>query len=249
MPHSESATTLAANDFGRTIGEAPSLPTVLVPGLACSPELFAGQLSTLWRFGPITIANTLGNSTIKAIAEEILATAPPRFVLIGLSMGGYIAFEIMRLAPKRVIALAILNSSARPDNDEAIENRKRMITLAQQGKLPLVTEMNFPRSVHPVQQHNQKLLQSVLAMAQTTGVAHYIQQQYAIMGRVDSRPTLLNISCPTLVLVGEHDQLTPPELAIEMAAEIPSCELEIVAECGHLSTLEQPGIINRLLHN
>src|SRR5579883_3245029 len=94
---------------------ATDLPTVLVPGLNCSARLYAPQIPALWRFGPVTVADHTRDDSMPAIAARILASAPPRFALAGLSMGGYIAFEIMRQAPQRVLRLALMDTSARPD--------------------------------------------------------------------------------------------------------------------------------------
>src|SRR5215218_1717821 len=95
------------------------LPIVLVPGLLTSPRLFAEQLPTLWQHGPVTIAGTTRDDTIAALASRILADAPPRFALAGLSMGGYICFELVRQAPDRVARLALLDTTARPDTPRA----------------------------------------------------------------------------------------------------------------------------------
>src|ERR1700733_4137734 len=93
-------------------------PIVLVPGLLCSAEVFVPQVAALWPFGPVTVASTLEGKTMSEIAAAILATAPPSFALAGISMGGYICFEILRQAPERILKLALLDTSARPDTAE-----------------------------------------------------------------------------------------------------------------------------------
>lgn len=225
----------------------PSLPLLLIPGLACSPRLFAPQLPALWRYGPVTIAQPTYGENMAEMAAHILQSAPPLFVLMGLSMGGYIAFEILRQAPERVLALALLDTSARPDSDEARQQRLRMVALAQQGKLPLAVELNYPRSVHPSRADDAALRAAVQAMAQETGVDAFVRQQTAIMSRPDSRPALARIACPSLVLVGDADAITPPEIAAEIAATIPGAQLRTIAHCGHLSTLEQPEAVTTAL--
>lgn len=226
---------------------ASACPIVLIPGLACSPRLFAPQWPVLWRHGSISIASPTRHASIAALAAAILEEAPPRFILMGLSMGGYISFEILRQAPRRVAALAILDSSARADTEESRENRQRMIALAAQGKLALATELSFPRSVHPQATSDATLRQLVLAMAEDTGSDAYIRQQTAIAARPDARAGLAAIACPTLIIVGDSDALTPPELAEEMHGLIPRSELAIIPRCGHLSTLEQPELVNQVL--
>lgn len=225
------------------------MPIVLAPGLSCSPRLFAPQLPLLWQWGPVTVADTTRHDSIAAIAGAILRDAPPRFVLAGLSMGGYIAFEILRRAPERVIAVALLDTSARPDAPEATENRLRLMELARRGKLQLAVEQNYPRSVHPGREHDDALKRIVFDMAQEAGVQGFLNQQNAIITRADSRPGLPRIRVPALALVGDSDALTPPELAREIAAGIPGARLEVIAGCGHLSTLEQPEAVTQVLQD
>jgi pimeloyl-ACP methyl ester carboxylesterase len=169
-----------------------------------------------------------------------LATAPPRFALAGLSMGGYIAFEIMRQAPERVARLALLDTGARAEAPEQTERRKVVIALAKSGRYAEVPDIAFPIYVHRNRHNDMALKQIVRIMAAETGVEAFLRQQQAIISRLDSRPALGAIKCPTLVLVGDGDEATPPELAREIAGAIGGARLEIIANCGHLSTLEQP---------
>jgi pimeloyl-ACP methyl ester carboxylesterase len=198
----------------------------------------------LWRFGPVTVAVHTRDDTIPAIARRILGDAPPRFALAGLSMGGYIAFEIMRQAPNRVAKLSLLDTNAREDSPEAQEKRRANIALAESGRFEEAIELVWPLLVHP-DRHSDALLKQVhVAMCHDVGAEAYVRQQRAILARADSRPLLPSIKCPTLVLVGEQDELTPPFLSEEMAAGIPGAKLVKVPHCGHLSTLEQPDAVN-----
>jgi pimeloyl-ACP methyl ester carboxylesterase len=223
------------------------LPTVLVPGLLCSPRLYRGQITPLWQFGPVMIADHTRDDSMSAIARRILAVAPPRFALIGLSMGGYISFEIMRQAPERVAKLALLDTTARPDTPEQTERRRAQVALAKTGRLLEVVDTLFPMIVHRDHRNDQGLRAIAHAMAEEVGPAAFERQQTAIIGRPDSRPGLAEIRCPTLVLVGEGDELTPPERAAEMANGIPGCRLVTVPDAGHSSTLEQPHLVAKSL--
>jgi pimeloyl-ACP methyl ester carboxylesterase len=176
-----------------------------------------------------------------------LANAPPVFALVGLSLGGYIAFEIMRQAPQRVAKLALLDTSARPDDAELTARRQAPMAKARAGKLIEVTDEAFVFYVHPDRHGDVALRNVVRAMAEETGVEAYLRQQQAIIARPDSRPTLSAIRCPTLMLVGAEDKGTPPELAREIAAGIAGARLVIVPECGHLSTLERPQGVTKAL--
>jgi pimeloyl-ACP methyl ester carboxylesterase len=217
-----------------------SMPTLLVPGLACSPRFYAPVLPALWRFGPVTVANHIRNDNMGAIARTILAEAPPRFALAGHSMGGYIAFEILRQAPERVAKLALLNTQARPDTPEASERRRGQIARANIGEYHAIFDEMFPGLVHPSRQEDADLRQLVHDMADDVGPEAFMRQQRAIISRPDSRPSLAWIKCPTLVLSGDEDNTIPNSLSAEMAKGIPGANLVIVPNCGHLSVAEQP---------
>lgn len=224
---------------------AESLPIVLVPGLNCSPRLYAVQMPELWRFGPVTVADHTRDDTMAAIARRILGSAPPRFALAGLSMGGYIALEIVRQAADRVVKLALLDTGSRADTPEATAKRHTGIALAQAGRFEEVIDPQFPIYVHPSRANDAALKAEYLAMCRDVGPQAFVRQQNAIMHRVDSRPLLSTIRCPTLVLVGEQDAATPVELSREMAAGIAGARLAIVPECGHLATMEKPEAVTR----
>ena len=226
---------------------AASLPTVLVPGLNCSARLYAEQIPALWRFGPVMVADHTRDDTLAAIARRILAAAPPRFALAGLSMGGYIAFEIMRQAPQRVEKLALLDTGPAPETAFQTEHRLPLLELAKTGRFAEVPDRQFPIFVHRARHGDATLKALVRTMAEETGAAAFLRQQRAIMGRPDSRPTLGDIKCPTLVLVGEGDELTPPALSEEIAAGISGSRLVVVPDCGHLSTVERPQAVNAAL--
>ena len=224
-----------------------TLPTILLPGLLCSPRLYAEQIPHLWQSGPIMIADHRSDETLDAIAARILFAAPPRFALAGLSMGGYIAYAILRAAPDRVAKLALIDTAARADTPEQTERRKTQIELARTGRFAEIIEALWPLFVHQNRRHDAALKRIVQAMAQETGPEAFIRQQHAIMTRPDSRPDLAKIACPTLVLVGDGDMLTPPKLAEEIAGLIPQSRLVVVPDCGHLSTIEKPEAVTKAL--
>lgn len=224
-----------------------ALPVVLVPGLLCTPRLYAQQIPALWRFGPVTIADHTRDDSIDAIARHVLAEAPPRFTLVGLSMGGYVAFEMLRQAPQRIAKVALLDTTARPDLPEQTEARERQIAIAESGRFNTIPDLLLPRFLAAAHQHDPALAAVVREMAHDTGAAAFVRQQKAITRRVDSRPGLAAIRCPTLVLVGADDVLTPPDRAAEIAVAVPGAREVVVPDCGHLSTLEQPQAVTKAL--
>jgi pimeloyl-ACP methyl ester carboxylesterase len=216
---------------------------VLIPGLNCTGALFAPQIAVLEARHAIQIADHASDESIEAIARRLLAQAPERFSLAGLSMGGYVALEVMRQAPSRVSRLALLDTSARPDTDEARDVRRRLIDLARSDRFQEVLPVLWQRLVAPERLSNEDLRATVAQMAAATGPDAFIRQQTAIMARRDQRDLLPSIECPTLVLVGEHDLITPPDLSREMAEAIEWASLVVVPTAGHLSTLERPGAV------
>jgi pimeloyl-ACP methyl ester carboxylesterase len=223
------------------------LPVVLIPGLLASPRLYAEQIAPLWQAGPVMIADHTRDDSMAALAGRILAAAPPVFALVGLSMGGYIGFEMWRQAPARIARLALLDTSARPDTPEQTEARRTQMALASQGGMPEVLDTLFPRLVHRTRREDAALRAALIRMAGEVGPAGFMRQQQANIGRSDSRPTLGSIRCPTLVLVGDGDELTPPARAAEIAAGIAGAHLVSVPQCGHLSALERPEEVTRAL--
>src|SRR6202167_964566 len=223
------------------------LPIVLVPGLACSARLYGDQIPVLWPFGPVTVADHTRDESIAAIARSILAAAPPRFALLGLSMGGYIAFEIMRQAPGRVAKLALLDTAATPETPQQTATRRTRIELAKSGRFGEALDLMFPALVHRDRHGDERLKRIVDLMGEETGADAFIRQQHAIMGRADSRPSLATVACLALVMVGDADGLTPPAAAQEVGAGISGARLVVIPQCGHLSTLERPDAVNAAL--
>jgi pimeloyl-ACP methyl ester carboxylesterase len=217
-----------------------TMPILLVPGLGGTPRIYAPVIPALWRFGPVTVANHIRDDNMGAIARRILTEAPPRFALAGHSMGGYIAFEIMRQAPERVIKLALLNTQARPDAPEAIERRLAMIKVIEGGGFTAATDTLYAMLVHSSRRDDAALKKVVHAMADDIGPEAFVRQVQAVMARPDSRPTLAAIACPTLVLTSDQDGIISSSLSVEMADAISAAKLVTIPDCGHLSQIEQP---------
>jgi pimeloyl-ACP methyl ester carboxylesterase len=216
------------------------MPILLVPGLVSSPRIYAPVIPALWRFGPVTVANHIRHDNMAVIARRILAEAPPRFALAGHSMGGYISFEIMRQAPERVAKLALINTQARPDTPEVSARRRALISQAREGGLHEVIDELLPLLVHPSRVGEAALRQLFHDMADDVRAEGFINNQTAMIARVDSRPTMVTIKCPTLVLTGDQDMLIPNTLSKEMADGIAGAKLVIIPDCGHCPQPERP---------
>ncbi len=220
---------------------------IFVPGLLCTPALFAPQIAALKGKARITVADHTQDASMEAIARRVLKQTPEKFALLGLSMGGYIALEIVRQAPERVTRLALLDSNARADRPEQTVDRHRLIELAKKEGTRKVQQVLLPRLIHSTRLDDAALVETVLKMGEDTPVDAFERQQHAIIGRPDMRPRLTSIRCSTLIIVGAEDQMTPVKVAEEMHAGIAGSRLEVIPDCGHLSTLERPDAVSGLL--
>ena len=221
---------------------------VLVPGLLCDAELWRHQSEHLAELAEVTVAEVAGCDSMAAMAAAVLEQAPAKsFALAGLSMGGYIALELMRRAPERVERLALLDTSARLDTAEQRERRLSMIAQTDRGDFQGVTDRLLPLFIHPSRLGDEALNGAVKAMTKRVGKEAFLRCQGAIMGRADSRPRLGEIRQPTLVLVGREDALTPLEVHEELAERIPRAKLVVIESCGHLSTMERPEAVTAVM--
>jgi len=223
------------------------LNLVLIPGLLCDPDLWSHQTAHLADLAQVTVADITGAETMGELAEQVLENAPETFALAGLSMGGYVAHAIMRLAPERVERLALLDTSGRPDTEEQLERRGQLIEMSRIGKFRGVTDRLLPILIHEDRLSDDELTGRVKVMAERVGPDAFHRQQKAIMSHPDSRDQFAGYDLPTLILCGRQDALTPLELHEEMAALIPQARLAIIEDSGHLSTMEKPQAATALL--
>jgi len=223
------------------------IPLILLPGLLCDRRLWAPQLAALPGIANMTVPDLGLDDSFSGMTRRILAEAPPRFALAGLSMGGYVAQEVIRQAPERVTRLALLDTSARADLPEQAQRRRDLIELSRRGQFHGVTERLLPFLIHGDRLGDAALVKIIVEMAASVGAEGFRRQETAILNRIDGRPDLARIAVPTLILCGREDQLTPVKVAEEMATLIPRSRLTIIEHCGHLTTLEEPGQVNDAL--
>ena len=219
----------------------PADTLVLIPGLLNDAELWSRQIEVLDDLvDRIHVPDTTRHETIEPIAAEILEEVDGDFAIAGLSMGGYVALEVLRQAPERVERLALVDTSARRDSDEQRRRRTGLIELAQKGRFKGVTPRLLPLLVHESRLEDSAVTRPIFDMAARIGKDGFIRQQMAILSRADSRELIASVRVPTLIVCGRQDQLTPLELSEEMAAAIPGARLHVVETCGHLPALEHP---------
>lgn len=221
-------------------------PVLFLPGLLEDADAFEHQIAAL-QPRACSVADLTRADTIAELARQALQQAPaPPFALVGHSMGGYVALEILRQAPERVARLALLNTHARPDSAESTENRRRLMALAEKD-FPAVMDTLLPKLVAPRQLNELGIAGKIKEMGLATGKEGFLRQERAIIARIDSRPGLAAIRCPTLVVAARDDALMPVAILEELARGIAGARLAVVESCGHMAPLEQPERVAALL--
>lgn len=258
-PTADATAVRTAATAATSAGASSSRPATLVflPGLANDDEVWADVRARLraaatpatW---PLLATARVSDvhtrqETLPAMAAALLAESDGPLVLVGHSMGGMLAQHAARLAPARVVAMALLATTARPDTPELVRLRTEACEHFAAGRVDEVLRANVPFAFHPEGAGNPSLVARYFAIVRRAGAAQLIAQNRAVMAREDLRPHLSTIACPTLVLCGEADALTPPEFGREIAAGVPGARCEVLPRCGHMLTLEQPEAVARAL--
>jgi len=212
---------------------------VLIPGLMNDADLWRDQVAGLKDIAKPRVADITRGNTLAVLAEMVLATSADTFALAGFSLGGLVAQEVMRRAPERVTHLALLNTTMLPDTPERTAEREALVAQAQKpGRFHGFGRKLAKSYLSPGNQANDELIGRVRAMTERLGPDVFIRQTR--VDRPDSRASLARITCPTLVLCGRLDLLTPPCLHADMARRIPGTELVVLEASGHLTPIEEP---------
>ena len=224
----------------------PAENILLLPGMMCDERLWSHQIAALSI--PVQVADTSRSDNFSDMAAQVLAAAPPKFAMAGLSMGGILAFEIWRQAPGRVTHLALLDTNPHPDKPSNRPVRFEQIEAAASGKLEeLAIESLKPLYLAEENRDDETMLKTILDMALDLGPEVFERQSLAVMNRPDSVPTLATISCPASVICGREDSICPVRFHEFMAREIPGAKLVVIDNCGHLSSMEAPTLVTEEL--
>jgi len=211
--------------------------------------MWVHQSRHLGGLADIQIADTTSDNSMAGIAARLLAEAPPRFALAGLSMGGMICMEVMRQAPERVERLALLDTNAMADSPERAAVRRRMAEQGSHGDIPSLVEDFLDLLVPPERRADAALVGAIRAMMEEVAETALGQQIAALLDRPDSRPDMSSYDLPVLLICGRLDKLTPLEWHEEMAGLIPDARLAVIEDCAHMSTMEQPQAVTALLRD
>ena len=217
---------------------APSRHFILCPGFMTDRVLWSRMEPGLAELGTCTFADLSRTDDLEATARDVLETAPDRFILIGFSLGGFVAREILRLAPDRVAGVVLMNSSARPPRPEIAKRNAFLIAHTRERGFRGLSSDAVKKAFHPDRRDDEALIQEVKDMALRMGRDAFIKQ--LSIQRRDGRPDLANIACPALVIWARQDELRSMNESKEMADAIPGARFEIIEDCGHMTPMEAP---------
>lgn len=218
-------------------------PMILVPGLLCDDALWRPVLDALAGASDTRVPDVAGADTIGAMADVVLAGAPPTFALAGFSMGGLVALEIVARAPARVTRLGLLSANAGGITPVVREHYHATLALLDAGRLDDYLSDAFPRYVAPDRRDDPALRDAYVGMARRIGAARGARQMRALLAHPGFLGDLGAIGCPTTVVCGREDQRVPVALHEAMTRRIPGCTLRVIERSGHFTPLEQPAAV------
>lgn len=220
---------------------------LLLPGMLCDRNLFTHQIENLSEVANVSVENITKHDSIRDTARQVLEEAPESFALAGLSLGGIIAFEVLRQAPERVERLALLDTNPNPPTVQQMESWQKFEDMTRSGRFEeMVVNSMLPTYFH---QEDPALEKSAVRMAENVGEEAFLRQLSIQRDRPDSRGDLSGIQCSTLLACGRQDVLCPVEMHEGMASAIPDAKLVVIEACGHLSSMEQPQAVTATLRD
>ncbi len=225
-----------------------TMDIVLIPGALATSKFWHYQEHFLKGCMRVHHAENYFGKTVSDMAESLLPDLPLKFVLIGFSLGGYIALELMKQCPERVTKLVLINSGAKALSEKGVSERRRSVELIQRGKFELLVSSIFKNTLYDKQKYTE-LLVLLRSMAYEIGIERYIDQLTAMIHKPDQTDILASIRCPTLLLASKEDQVMPVALSQHMASYIDDVKLTYLENCGHAAPLEQPDLLNDVLLN
>jgi len=226
----------------------PAATVVLIPGLAADAVMWLAQRDALAAKREVRVADVhFRFATLPEMAHALLAEHAGELILCGASMGGILALEALRQAPQRVAGLALLGTTARPDSPRIAALRAKAFAMIEAGEFEAMIAANVPLSFHAERHGDTALVEAYTGLLRRAGAAQLVRQNLASAARPDSRPLLASIRCPTLVLCGDADAVTTVDASREIAQGVPGAQLELIARCGHMLTMERPGEVSAAL--
>lgn len=223
-------------------------PLVLLPGLQSDHRSWVNQTRHFEPTRQVIVPQRHQHcDSIAAMCDRVLEQLPERFHLVAWSMGGYIALQLLPQLNGRLLSLTLVSTSARPEDPASTTRRMEILALAEREGMAVSNRRTMTQACVDFDAIDPEIRAGLRDAAVELGLEAYRGQQKAIINRPDSRELLKLIACPTLVLVGEHDTVTPPECAREIHDAVSGSRFIVIENCGHCAPLEHPELTNRLL--
>lgn len=223
----------------------PALPVVLIPGFMCDASLWRFIDKDLGQLAELHYASLEQGDSIESMAAAIIRDLPERCILIGFSLGGYVARHIAAQLPQRIDKLVLLNTSARATTPDEIARHQQQIRMLEVFPYKGQTMTALKRALHPARSDQQALLDDLQNVSLRLGREVFMRQLSVI--RADGHAELAGITCPTLIIASRQDQMRSLTEAEQMQSALPHAQLVIMEDCGHMSPLEQPARLLQLL--
>lgn len=213
---------------------------VLIPGLLCDETVWQHAVKQLSRMYPIFVADLSTQDSLKLMAQDILASCRGSLMVAGHSMGGRVALEMVRQAPKRIAKLVLLDTGIHPCKEGEEGPRRELVNLAYEKGMEALAERWLPPMVHPDRLDDQRLMDTLYSMVTRMTPELHERQITALLNRPDAESIVGTIQCPTLLVVGRQDAWSPLSQHEDMQTRIPGAKLKVIEEAGHFSPIERP---------
>lgn len=220
---------------------------VLIPGFLCDETVWKSQVEVLEPYAEIVIPSFSGKYSLKGMAQQILDHAPQQFSLVGHSLGGRIAFEIIHLAPQRINKMAVMDTGVHPVLSGELEKRQKILEIAQQQGMEAFAQQWVPPMISRAHHHDKALVQALHDMTIRFSVEDCENQINASLSREDQSKYLPHINKNILLICGDEDTWSPVDQHLEMQASLLHSDLRIIKDCGHMTTMEKPQQVNQIL--
>ncbi|MFZ3000023.1 MAG: alpha/beta hydrolase [Undibacterium umbellatum] len=226
----------------------PARQFLLIPGFMCDTSLWKFMLPGLEQLGQVHFADLNQGASIEGMAQGLLTALPDNGIIIGFSLGGYVARHLAWLAHqknKSIRGLVLLNTSARASTADEVSKNRQQIKLLEHYPYKGQTMTALRRALHPQRQDDAVMLAHLQAMSLALGKQVFLQQLSIV--RADGHHELPQITCPSLVVASRNDQMRSLLESEKLASGLPNAKLHVFEDCGHMSPLEKaPGLITAL---
>lgn len=222
-------------------------PLVLIPGMMCDARLFGPQVDAFSMDYDLIFASITEEASVTKLAERVLSQAPARFAVAGLSMGGIVAMEMLRIAPQRIERIALMDTNPMAETEQVKAGRIPQMMAVREGRLASVMQDEMKPKYLAPGPGRKDVLDICMKMALDIGPHAFLRQSRALMDRPDQTETLRGSTIPSLILCGRYDKLCPITRHEYMASLMPHADFEVIEDAGHLPTLENPDATNQAL--